>query len=146
MKKERINDKRRWGLRHDRHSVSKVSNHMVFCVKYRKPVLTVEMQIRCEEVIRSVADDLDVTIIEIAVNDEHVHIFLEYPPKLSLSKIAQKFKAISSKKLREEFPELKKLHKKRLWAPSNYHGSVGIGYAVVKNYVKSQEQHHREED
>ena len=145
MKTERNRDNRRWGLRHDRHSVSKVSNHMVFCVKYRKPVLTPEMQTRCEEVIKEVADDMDVKIVQIAVNAEHVHIFLEYPPKLALSKIAQKFKAISSKVLRQEFPELKKLHKKRLWAPSNYHGSVGIGYAVVKNYVKSQEQHHRKD-
>ena len=145
MKSNDIQKNKRWGLRHDRHSVSKVSNHMVFCTKYRKPVLTLEMQTRCEEVIKEVADDMDVKIVQIAVNAEHVHIFLEYPPKLALSKIAQKFKAISSKVLRQEFPELKKLHKKRLWAPSNYHGSVGIGYAVVKNYVKSQEQHHRKD-
>ena len=94
--------------------------------------------------IRSVAKDMDITIVSMAVNRDHVHIFFKYPPKLSLSKIAQKFKSISSKKLREEFPHLKKFHKKRLWAPSNYHGSVGIGYAAVENYVRSQEEHHKD--
>lgn len=59
--------------------------------------------------------------------------------------IAQKFKSISSKVLREEFPELKKFHKKRLWAPSNYHGSVGVGYEAVENYVRSQDEHHKED-
>jgi len=144
MKTERIQKNKRWGLRHDRHSVSLVSNHLVFCTKYRKPVLdTLEIRDRCEQVIREVAKDMDIIIVNMAVNSEHVHIFFKYPPKVPLSKIAQKFKAISSKALREEFPHLKKLNKKRLWAPSNYFGSVGAGFAAVENYVRSQEEHHR---
>jgi len=69
-----------------------------------------------------------------AVNPEHVHIFYVYPPKLSPSMIAKKFKNYTSLHLRKEFPELKKKVKDHLWAPSNYHGSVGQGGGVKGIY------------
>jgi putative transposase len=53
------------------------------------------------------------------------------------------FKGVSSRVLRQEFPELKKEIKDKLWAPSNYHGSVGQGFEVVENHIKSQDDHHR---
>ncbi len=134
---------KRWGLRHDRHSVSLLTDHMVFCTKYRRPLLFGEIAVRCEEIIRDVAKDLHVRIIRMAVNPEHVHIFFKYPPKLSPSKIAMQFKGTCSYKLRKEFPGLKKEVRDHLWAPSNYHGSVGQGFEVVENYIKSQEEHHR---
>ncbi len=100
--------KNRHSLRHDRHSVSLLTDHLVFCTKYRAPVLTPEIAERCEEIIRSVADDLHIKIRRMAVNLEHVHIFYVYPPKLSTSYIAMKFKGVSSRLLRKEFPELTK--------------------------------------
>ncbi len=77
-------------------------------------------------------------IIRMAVNPEHVHIFFKYPPKLSPSKIAMQFKGTSSYLLRKEFPELKKQVRDHLWAPSNYHGSVGQGFEVVEKYIETQ--------
>ena len=126
-------------MRHDNHSVSLLTNHTVFCTKYRFPLLTPEIADRCEEIIRELARDLNVKIIRMAVNPNHVHIFYVYPPKLSPSVIAKKFKNYTSLYLRKEFPELKKQVKKHLWAPSNYHGSVGIGFEVVENYIRGQE-------
>jgi putative transposase len=120
-----------------------LTDHMVFCTKFRRPLLIGDIAIRCEEIIRDVAKQLDVRIIRMAVNPEHVHIFFKFPPKLSLSKIAMQFKGTTSYLLRKEFPELKKDVKKHLWAPSNYHGSVGQGFEVVENYIKSQGDHHR---
>ena len=58
--------------------------------------------------------------------------------------IAQKFKGVSSRILRKEFPELKQKVGKHLWAPSNYHGSVGQGFEVVENYVKHQKERHKD--
>ena len=89
------------------------------------------------EFIRSVAKDLDITIFRMAVNEDHVHIFMRYPPKLSMSYVAMKFKSVSSTLLRREFSELKKEVKKHLWAPSNWHGSVGQGMEVVDRYVRN---------
>ena len=108
-------------------------------ISYRFPLLTPEIADRCEKIIRELARDLNVKIIRMAVNLDHVHIFYVYPPKLSPSVIAKKFKNYTSLYLRKEFPELKKQVKKHLWAPSNYHGSVGIGFEVVENYIRGQE-------
>jgi len=146
MKSENRKRYRRWSLRHDRHSVSLLTDHLVFCTKYRLPLLYGDIAERCEQIIRSVARKLDVQIIRMAVNPEHVHIFFKYPPKLPPSIIAMQFKGTSSFYLRKEFPELKKRVKKHLWAPSNYHGSVGQGFEVVENYIRGQEGHNYNED
>ena len=134
--------KKRLGLRHDRHTVSLQTDHMVFCTKYRRPVLFGDIAKRCEQIIRSVAKDMDIRIIRMAVNPEHVHIFYKFPPKHSTSYVALKFKGVSSRILRKEFPELKDFSKKYLWAPSCYHGSVGQGFNVVEKYIEAQKDHH----
>ena len=144
MKSEKRKKNRRRSLRHDRHSVSLLTDHMVFCTKYRLPLLYGDIADRCEQIIRSVARKLDVQIIQMAVNPEHVHIFFKYPPKLPPSIFAMRIKCASSFYLRNEFPELKKRIRDHLWAPSNYHGSVGQGFEVVENYIRCQEGHHGE--
>ena len=132
----------RYGHRRDRHSVSLMTCHLVFCPKFRKPVLTPPIQKRCEELIRWQARKLNVDIKQMAINPDHVHIFFMYPPKLNSSYIAQRFKMTTSRVLRKEFPELVRFYKKGLWAPSNYFGSVGQGFEVVESYVKHQDRHH----
>ena len=143
MKADKIKKQKRWNLRHDRHTVSNMCDHMVFSTKFRRPVLIGEIATRCEEIIRNVAESNDIKIIRMAVNPEHVHIFFKHPPKHSVSWIAMKFKSSTSYLLRKEFPELKEFSKKHLWAPSCYHGSVGQGAEVVENYIKAQEEHHK---
>ncbi len=103
------------------------------------PLLTPEIAKRCEQIIRKLALDMNVRIIRMAVNPEHVHIFYVYPLKLLPSVIAKKFKNYTSLYLRREFPELNKQVKDHLWAPSNYHGSVGQGFEVIENYIRGQE-------
>ncbi len=93
---------------------------------------------RCEEVISEICDEMDIEIIEMAVNVDHIHLFIEYPPKYSMSHIANRIKGKSSRVLRQEFPILKAWCKKGLWAPSCFHGSVGHGKDVVEKYVSSQ--------
>jgi REP element-mobilizing transposase RayT len=56
-----------------------------------------------------------------------------------------KFGGVSSRVLRQEFPELQKKIRKHLRVPSNYHGPVGKGFEVVESYIKSQDVHHRKE-
>jgi putative transposase len=119
---------------------------MVFCTKYRLPLLYGDIADRCEQIIRSVARKLDVQIIRMAVNPEHVHIFFKYPPKLPPSIFAMRIKCASSYHLRKEFPELKKRIRNHLWAPSNYHGSVGQGFEVVENYIRGQEGYNYDKD
>jgi REP element-mobilizing transposase RayT len=133
-------------LRHDRHTVSLLSDHMVFAPKYRGKILIGDVAMVAEGIICKTCKELDIEIIEIAVNPDHVHIFFRYPPKYSLSYIAKKIKGVSSKRLREEFPHLKDWCGDHLWAPSCFHGSVGNGWEVVSKYIETQDIHHAKND
>ncbi len=84
-----------------------------------------------EEIIRETCKELDIEVIDMAVNIDHVHLFIKYPPKYSVSGIAKRIKGRSSKLLRDRFPQLKEWCPGHLWAPSCYHGSVGQGWEVV---------------
>ncbi len=129
-------------LRHDRHTVSMMTDHLVFCPKYRGKLLVGKVANECECTIRDVCDELDIIIIDLAINIDHVHLFIKYPPKLSVSYIAQQIKRKSSKRLREKFPELRSFCGAHLWAPSCYHGSVGQGLDVVERYISAQKGSH----
>jgi REP-associated tyrosine transposase len=72
------------------------------------------------------------------VSGDHIHLFIQYPPKYSVSFIAKRPKGRTSRILRQEFPELKKWCEKSLWASSCYHGSFGHGWEVVEKYIAGQ--------
>ena len=78
-----------------------------------------------------------IEIIDMAVNPDHVHLFIKYPPKYSVNYISKMIKGRSSRLLRKEFPHLKEWCGDRLWAPSCYHGSVGAGWDVVEKYISA---------
>ena len=125
-------------LRHDRHTVSLLTDHLVFSPKYRGKVLECEIAEAAEEIIRENCKELDIEIIDMAMNIDHVHLFIKYPPKYSVSWIAKRLKGRSSKLLRDRFPQLKEWCPGHLWAPSCYHGSVGHGWEVVERYISGQ--------
>ena len=126
-------------LRHDRHTVSLLTDHMVFAPKYRGKILTDNVAMITEGIICKTCKELGIEIIEIAVNPDHVHIFFKYPPKYSLSFIAKRLKGRTSRILRKEFPHLVEWCGEHMWAPS---GSVGSGWDVVSKYIETQDVHH----
>jgi putative transposase len=138
-------EKREWvtrhDLRHDRHTVSLLTDHLVFSPKYRGKVLLGDVAEVAEEIIRETCKELDIEIIDMAVNVDHVHLFIKYPPKYSVSWIAKRLKGRSSKLIRDRFPHLREWCPGHLWAPSCYHGSVGHGWEVVEKYISGQKGH-----
>ena len=128
----------RHDLRHDRHTVSLLTDHLVFSPKYRGKVLEGEVAEAAEEIIRETCKELNIEIIDMAMNVDHVHLFIKYPPKYSVSWIAKRLKGRSSKLLRDQFPQLREWCPEHLWAPSCYHGSVGHGWEVVERYMSGQ--------
>jgi putative transposase len=115
----------------------------VFVTKYRKKVLTGDIQIRCRDLIRQVCDSEDVTILKGAVSKDHVHILVEYRPSLSISDLVKHIKGRSSRLLQQEYPALRKQYWGRhfwaigygVWSTSN------ITEEVVKEYL----EHHKEQ-
>ena len=94
-----------------------LSGRIVFHTKYNKPMLNGEIQKGAKEIIKNVLEGMDCKVEKIIVRPNYVFLKFRYPPKLAMSKIANKVKGISSCLLRREFPELKKQNPKVLWAP-----------------------------
>ena len=107
----------RHDLRHDRHTVSLLTAHLVFSPKYHGKVLLGDVAEVAEENIRETRNGLDIEIIGMAMNVDQVHLFIKYPPKYSVSWIAKRIKGRSSKLLRDQFPQLKEWCPGHLWAP-----------------------------
>ena len=68
-------------MRHDRHTVSLLTDHMVFSPKYRGKVLVGDVGMVAEAIIRKTCKELDIEVINMVVNTEHVHIFIRCGPK-----------------------------------------------------------------
>lgn len=119
------------------HSVHDLKVHLVWITKYRYKVLTQQIGIRIREIIRQICDSKDIQIIKGTVSKDHVHIYVSYPPKISVSEMVRFFKGRSSRKIQDEFPQLSK----RYWGKHFW----GIGYAafssgyvtdeMIKNYL-----------
>ena len=87
-------NRRPYAQRTDRHTSSLLADHMVITPKYRARILKGDVADECERQIRWTCKMLDIDIIEMAVAEDHVHLFLQYPPKLSPSKITEKINPI----------------------------------------------------
>jgi putative transposase len=107
--------------RHGSHSMTRLTVHIVWVTKYRYHVLKGDVQKRCRELIIQICNAQDIIILKGAVSKDHVHMHIEYPPKLSVSDIVKSLKGRSSRLLQDEFPELKK----RYWG--NHFWAVGFG-------------------
>lgn len=112
--------------------------HIVFCPKYRRPVLVNGVDERLKELIISVCNQLNVDIIEMEIMPDHVHLLLEIHPQLGLHKVVKQIKGYSSRILRDEFPWLKS-RIPTLWTNSYFVSTVGgAPLAVIKQYIKNQ--------
>ena len=112
--------------------------HVVFCPKYRRPVLVDGVDERFKQIAQQVADDLHFEIIEMEVMPDHVHMLLEVDPQLGIHKAVKRIKGRTSHDLREEFPWLMK-RLPTLWTNSYFVSTVGgAPLAIVKQYIENQ--------
>lgn len=111
--------------------------HLVFCTKYRRSVITGEIENRFKELLSDIHPDIHVPTCE--VMPDHVHIFLDLLDyKLPIHSAVSKIKGKTASVLRKEFPGLKS-RLPCLWTRSYYIGSVGsVSEEVVKKYIENQ--------
>jgi len=121
------------------HCVYDTRYHLVWAPKYRKWVLQGEVRNRVKELFGEIAEHHGFEIEEMEVDKDHVHIFLSFPPKYSISKVVAIFKAVSSKEVRQEFGrELKRhLWGGEFWEDGYFARTVGdkVAAEVVKKYI-----------
>lgn len=123
---------------HKKGIVYKNQFHIIFCPKYRRKVLVNGVDERLKEMLFEIAKTKDVEIKALEIMPDHVHIFIDFDPRLTLHKIVKDFKGISSRILREEFPHLKS-RLPSLWTRSYFACSIGhISEETIKRYIENQ--------
>jgi len=119
-------------------AVYNVNYHLIWCPKYRRKVLTGEVETRLKELLNEKAKKIDVTIEKIEVMPDHVHLFVKASPVDSPHFIVQQLKGYTSRILRSEFPFLKS-RLPTLWTRSYYCESIGhISEETIKRYIENQ--------
>lgn len=124
------------------HSIHAIAYHLVWCVKYRRSVLTHEIGDRIKEIVTEIANEQKCEILAIETDTDHVHVLLRVKPTHTLSKLVQLFKGRSARIIFLEYPELKyRLWGGHLWSPSYYAATVGgAPLKTIKKYVESQRE------
>jgi putative transposase len=115
--------------------------HLVFVTKYRHRVFSDTHLRRTEEVMRAVCADFETELVEFNGESNHVHLLVNFPPKVALSRLVNSLKGVSSRRLRQEFPELVRHYwrARRLWSGSYFAGSVGEApISVLRQYIEQQ--------
>ncbi len=123
---------------HSNKAVFNVGYHLIWCPKYRRPVLTDDVEKRLKELLTEKAEMLGIQIKKMEVMPEHVHLFVKASPTLAIHYIVQQLKGYSSFKLRSEFAWLKS-RLPTLWTRSYYAETVGnISEASILKYIENQ--------
>ncbi|HDO2702001.1 TPA: IS200/IS605 family transposase [Salmonella enterica subsp. enterica serovar Typhimurium] len=123
-----------------RHSVSKLVVHLIFCTKYRRKLLDGMMIQQIREAIAHAAERLEIEILEIDGEADHVHMLIAYPPKLAVSVLVNNLKSVSSRMVRQQNAHLRKQSNTgMLWSRSYFACTAGgATIETLKAYVESQ--------
>lgn len=112
--------------------------HVVFCPKYRRPVLTPPVDGRLKALLAEIAADHGMTLHATEVMPDHVHLFVEADPTLCPAEIVNRFKGRTSRLLRQEFPSLRS-RLPTLWSRSYFAATVGaVSEATIRRYIEAQ--------
>ncbi len=120
------------------HLVYSCQYHVVFCPKYRRSVLTGDVEKRLKGLILEKQDEYGYKILDMEVMPDHVHLLIDTNPIIGIFTIVNKIKGYTSHELRKEFPSLKS-RLPTLWTQSKFISSVGaVTLEVVKKYIEEQ--------
>ena len=127
-------------IRTGRHCVFLLHVHLVFVTKYRKTIFQKKHLQTLRQIFEKICKDFDAELKEFNGESDHVHLLVEYPPKVTISKLVNSLKGVSSRKLKELHPELKEYYwKNALWSPSYFAGSCGgPPLDIIKQYIEKQ--------
>ena len=128
------------GYRKTSHSVYDLKYHLVWITKYRKPVLRGEIGRRVRDLIRQTCVQLEVQILSGAVQPDHVHLLVSVPPNISVSELMQRIKGRSSRKIMEEYNEMRRqFWGRHFWARGYFAASSGnVTDDMIKQYIEQQ--------
>ena len=126
--------------RRSAHAVFDIKYHVVWITKYRYKVLRGRIAERARDLIRQACEARDVLIVRGAVSPDHIHMLLSAPADLAPAKLVQYIKGRSSRRLQDEFPELRKRYwGQHLWARGYFCATVGtVDEQTIREYIENQ--------
>ncbi len=122
---------------HEQHTVHLIMYHIIWCPKRRQKVLIGKVAERLAQLIGEVATENAWEVLQLAIQPDHVHLFLRANPYTLPTDIARLIKGRSSRVLREEFPHVKRMPS--LWTRSTFYSTAGnVSASVIEHYIERQ--------
>ena len=129
-------------LKRTSHAVYDAKYHLVWAPKYRKWILRGDLRDRVRELFQQIAQDFNWEIDTMEVAEDHVHIFLSFPPRYSIAKVVGILKSISASRVFKEFPGVKK----QLWGGEFWEDGYfarTVGDAITAEMIRKYIQYHK---
>ena len=119
-------------------TVSLINYHFIFCPRYRRKIFNIpNVEDRFKHLVNNICEEMEIEVIAIECDKDHTHMFLNCLPTMSPADVMQKIKGYTSKILREEFVELRKMPS--LWTRSYFVSTAGnVCSETIKRYVENQ--------
>ena len=114
--------------------------HLVLVAKYRRHVFDRAALDALRGIFASVCGDFEADLIEMDGEDDHVHLLVNYPPKVAVSVLVNSLKGVSSRRLRQVRPDIARRYWKGvLWSPSYFAASCGgAPISIIRRYIEQQ--------
>jgi putative transposase len=129
------------GVRRTKHAVYDLKYHLVWILKYRKHILDKEVSDYIKTIFNKIAEEYEFRIDVMEVMEDHVHVFVEVPPRYSPAQVVQVMKSISAREVFRKFPDLRKhLWAGELWNDGYFVRSVGdkVTADIIRKYIEYQ--------
>lgn len=122
------------------HSVFSLHYHLVMCIKYRRKVINDSISDRLKDIFVDIAPNYGVELLEWNHDIDHVHLLFKAKPNTEISKLLNAYKSASSRRIKNEFPSIRKhLWKEYFWSKSYCLVTTGgAPLEVVKQYIENQ--------
>ena len=129
-------------LNRNRHSVYKLTYHLVLVIKYRRKVIDEDIFDSLMVIFSDIGDKYDVEIIESNWDVDHIHVLFEATPSTNLVKFINAYKSASSRTIKRDYPKIKKfLWKSAFWKTGYFiTTSDGANIETIKKYIERQRE------
>jgi putative transposase len=133
------------GIRRTKHAVFDIKYHLVWIPKYRKHILKGDVAQYTKEVLQRVAEEYGFWVYTMELMEDHVHVFMEVPPKYSPAEVVQILKSVSAREVFKKFRRLRRdFWSGELWSDGYFVRSVGdkVTADVIRRYIEYQTREH----
>ncbi|MFC4542537.1 IS200/IS605 family transposase [Halosolutus amylolyticus] len=129
----------KYNLEKGSHTVYALQYHFVTVTKYRTDILTDEIAERIGEIASDISEDFGVSIQNVNGGSDHVHILFTAKPTTNLTKFINSLKGVSSRKIRDEYPQTRQVLDSAFWQPGYFLATTGqVSIDVLMEYVEEQ--------